>query len=113
PPPGADLHAIKGALAGPALRIGAQVEFPVDNAPFATRDLAAFAGFFAPAAATPIDLAYWTEAALLSAAGIDAVVYGPGDIARAHAPDEWVPIADLERARGDVAALIVARAASG
>jgi acetylornithine deacetylase len=36
---------------------------------------------------------------LLAGAGIDAVVIGPGDIAHAHAPDEWVPIAELEAAR--------------
>ena len=60
-------------------------------------------------AAAPVDLAFWTEAALLAAAGIDCVVYGPGDIAQAHAPDEFVPIAELERARDTFAA----RAGSG
>ena len=38
---------------------------------------------------------FWTEAALLSAAGIPSIVLGPGDIAQAHGPDEWVAIADL------------------
>lgn len=45
-----------------------------------------------------IDLAFWTEAALLSEAGIDAVVYGPGDIAHAHAPDESVELSELAQA---------------
>ena len=58
----------------------------------------------------PLDLAFWTEAALLSAAGLDAVVWGPGDIRMAHAPDEFVPIADLERAR-DLFAHVFARSA--
>jgi acetylornithine deacetylase len=29
-------------------------------------------------------------------AGMPTVMYGPGDIRRAHAPDEYVPVADLE-----------------
>ncbi len=33
---------------------------------------------------------FWTEAALFAAAGLPAFVYGPGDIAQAHAVDEWV-----------------------
>ena len=33
---------------------------------------------------------FWTEAALFSQAGLTALVYGPGDIAQAHAADEFV-----------------------
>ncbi len=43
-------------------------------------------------------VAFWTEASVLSAAGIPAVVLGPGDIALAHGPDEYVLLADLEAA---------------
>ncbi|MDO5628328.1 MAG: acetylornithine deacetylase [Mobilicoccus sp.] len=39
---------------------------------------------------------YGTEAGLFSGAGIDTVVLGPGDIAQAHAADEYV---DLEQIR--------------
>ena len=46
-----------------------------------------------------MDLAFWTEAALYAEAGIDAVVFGPGDIAQAHAADEFVELAQLEAAR--------------
>jgi acetylornithine deacetylase len=53
-------------------------------------------------------LDYWTEAALWSAAGVDAIVIGPGDIARAHAADEHVPIADLEWAVALYRALLAA-----
>jgi len=42
-----------------------------------------------------IDLDFWTEAALLAEAGVEAVVFGPGDITQAHAPDEFVTDADL------------------
>lgn len=44
----------------------------------------------------PVD--FWTEAALLSEAKIPSIVLGPGDIAQAHAPDEWVLLSDLEDA---------------
>lgn len=39
---------------------------------------------------------FWTEAALFSAAGYSAFVYGPGDIAQAHSADEWVALEQLE-----------------
>lgn len=35
---------------------------------------------------------------LANTGGIPAVLYGPGDIRRAHAPDEYVPVAELETA---------------
>jgi len=44
----------------------------------------------------PVD--FWTEASLFSAAGMPAMVLGPGDIAQAHTPDEWVSLEQLERA---------------
>ncbi len=40
---------------------------------------------------------FWTEAALFSAAGCTALVYGPGDIAQAHTADEWVALEQLQR----------------
>jgi acetylornithine deacetylase len=39
---------------------------------------------------------FWTEASLFSAAGMTALVYGPGDIAQAHAADEWVALEQLD-----------------
>lgn len=39
---------------------------------------------------------FWTEAALFSAAGHTAFVYGPGDIAQAHTADEWVALDQLK-----------------
>lgn len=38
---------------------------------------------------------FWTEASLFSAAGLTALVYGPGDIAQAHTSDEWVSLEQL------------------
>ncbi len=46
--------------------------------------------------AEPVD--FWTEAALFSAAGLTAIVLGPGDISQAHTPDESVSIEDLTKA---------------
>ena len=41
---------------------------------------------------------FWTEASLFSAAGLPALVLGPGDIAQAHVSDEWVELEQLETA---------------
>jgi acetylornithine deacetylase len=41
---------------------------------------------------------FWTEASLFSAAGLPALVLGPGDIAQAHTADEWVDLRQLETA---------------
>jgi acetylornithine deacetylase len=43
-------------------------------------------------------LSAWTDAALLNEAGIPTVCFGPGDIALAHAAEEFVPVEDIERA---------------
>ncbi|RIY02625.1 acetylornithine deacetylase [Aureimonas flava] len=40
-------------------------------------------------------VSYGTEAGLFQEAGLDAIVCGPGDIARAHRPDEYVERAEL------------------
>jgi acetylornithine deacetylase len=41
---------------------------------------------------------YGTDAAPLAEAGVSSVVFGPGDIARAHTCDEWVPLEEVEQA---------------
>ena len=43
-------------------------------------------------------LSAWTDAALLNAAGIAAICFGPGDIALAHAAEEYVPVSEIESA---------------
>lgn len=105
PWPGAELQAIGAELQAIALKIApdATVRFVLENQPFATRALEAFRPSLGEVIDRPIDLGFWTEAAMLSAAGIDAVVYGPGAIEQAHAPDEWVSIDELERARAQFA----------
>lgn len=98
-----DLHVRFGACAapgtleryqetfrGPSLPAGDVAE--AENRRLAARDLADDLGL-------PIGNAvdFWTEASLFSAAGMNAIVYGPGDIAQAHTADEWVALEDLER----------------
>ena len=47
----------------------------------------------------PIEgLSAWTDAALLNEAGIAAVCFGPGDIALAHAAEEYVPVSEIRGA---------------
>ena len=47
----------------------------------------------------------WTDAAILNEAGIPAICFGPGDIALAHAPEEFVRVDEIERATLVLAAL--------
>ncbi len=44
---------------------------------------------------------FWTEASLFNEAGYKAIVYGPGNIADAHQPNESVAIDELEKALTD------------
>jgi len=101
PPPGSDVNAVLAELTALGKEHCPDVAFDalIARPPFGTRDLGAFAPLLGARAGSPVDLAFWTEAAQLSSAGIDAVVFGPGDIAQAHAPDEWVPESDLVAAR--------------
>ena len=43
-------------------------------------------------------LSAWTDAALLNESGIPTICFGPGDIALAHAAEEYVPITEIETA---------------
>lgn len=47
----------------------------------------------------PAGVHYFSDAAVLAGGGIPSVVFGPGDIAQAHTADEWVEIAEVERAK--------------
>ncbi len=74
---------------------------------FATRDLPAFASLLGERMRSVVDLGFWTEAARFSEHGIDAVVFGPGEIDQAHAADEFVTISELETARTTFASVLV------
>ena len=47
----------------------------------------------------PVGVDYFCDAAVLAASGMPSVVFGPGDIAQAHTTDEWISLAELERAK--------------
>jgi acetylornithine deacetylase len=101
PPPGAEIDLVHADLLALATRIvpAARVTLLISSPPFQTRDPQAFRPLVGDAADGQVDLGFWTEAALLSQEGIDAVVLGPGEIAQAHAPNEWVTISQLDLAR--------------
>jgi acetylornithine deacetylase len=82
------------------------------NPAFATRDIGAFEPLLGARVRQPVDLAFWTEAALLSDAGIDAVVFGPGEIAQAHAADEYVDPAGLDEAQAAFEQVLMSLSAS-
>jgi acetylornithine deacetylase len=49
-------------------------------------------------AAPVAGMSAWTDAALLNEAGIPTICFGPGDIALAHAAEEWVAVDEIRRA---------------
>ncbi|HEX6203448.1 MAG TPA: acetylornithine deacetylase [Thermoanaerobaculia bacterium] len=54
----------------------------------------------------PRTVAYSTDAGHLQELGLDCVIFGPGSIAVAHQPNEFVPEADLRAARRHLAGLV-------
>jgi acetylornithine deacetylase len=46
----------------------------------------------------PVGMSAWTDAALLNAAGIPAICFGPGDMALAHAAEEYIEVSEIETA---------------
>lgn len=46
----------------------------------------------------PLGVHYFCDAAVLAAAGIPSLVFGPGDIRQAHTADEWISCRELDRA---------------
>ncbi|MEV0053860.1 ArgE/DapE family deacylase [Saccharopolyspora shandongensis] len=71
-----------------------------------TQDAAAAAGAPHP---TAVGAPYGTDLRLYAAAGVPTLQYGPGDIRYAHAHDEHVAIAELERAARAYALLAIRR----
>lgn len=98
PPPGFDASAFREELAAVAAEVDPDItlEQVLDQRPFACGDVAGFQSLLGGHVEGFTALDFWTEAAILQGAGIDAVVCGPGDIAQAHAADEFVTLADLD-----------------
>ena len=81
-------------------RVRWEVPFKGEPLPAAGRDDVAARAFCAHHGLLQADAVdFWTEASLFSAAGLPALVLGPGDIAQAHAVDEWVALEQLAAAR--------------
>jgi len=115
-PPGADNQALLDtltALADAPDHARWQVPFSGPPLPAAGQTDAA-ARAFAEACGLPTSppVHFWTEASLFSAAGIPALVLGPGDIAQAHTIDEWVALDQLDRA-AELYAAVLAQALPG
>jgi acetylornithine deacetylase len=92
------LQAIQ-TCADPDSTVAWEVVFQGEPLPAAGHDEAAARAFCVEQGLTsgePVD--FWTEAALFSAAGLPALVLGPGNIEQAHSADEWVAVEQLERA---------------
>lgn len=51
-------------------------------------------------------VSFSTDGGWLAALGLDCVVFGPGTIQAAHKPNEWLPVAEFERAAGLLEALV-------
>lgn len=98
PPPGDNVAARREDMLRIAREVTPEAELDtiVNFEPFDSQNPKAFTPIFED---TPIvDLPYWTEAAMLSEAGLNVVVYGPGDVEQAHKPNEYVSEDHLMRA---------------
>ncbi|WP_163484943.1 M20/M25/M40 family metallo-hydrolase, partial [Escherichia coli] len=51
-------------------------------------------------------VAYGAEAGFFQQAGLSTVICGPGDIAQAHQPDEWIEVSELDKCDAFIAGLI-------
>ena len=94
PPPGDNVRQREADIY--ALAPDTELDTIVAFDPFATKDMRAFKDVFSDTEI--VDLPYWTEAAMLSEAGVNTVVYGPGNLEQAHKPNEYVEIAQLQTA---------------
>lgn len=106
PPPGDDVRVREGDLIAMAQAASADVETDtiVAFAPFASLDIEAFKPVFV--SEEVVDLPYWTEASMMSGAGINAIVYGPGNLDQAHRPNEYVELDQLHAAQMRYAAIL-------
>lgn len=109
PAPGFDLAAFEARLETARVESHPKItiEQITDHHPFACGDEAGIRALVGTHTEQFVGLDFWTEAALLQAAGIDAVVIGPGDISQAHTADEFVLLADLQWALDLFSGIIV------
>ena len=111
PAPGVALSAVRAELESAihAASEGAEVLVHTAHPSFAMRApeaLGAYLGGAPELAFVP----FWTEAALFTERGVNAVVFGPGDIDQAHAADESIDRKKLAEAQALFTRLLRARA---
>lgn len=114
PLPGMDMEALRQALrfearealAGTGLRVGFDSFFPavpaLETPPTSAIVRAAEALTGKPAGA----VAFGTEGPFLNRMGMESVILGPGDVAQAHQPNEFVLLSRIEPTIGILEALI-------
>jgi len=89
------LHEMKACIP-PAARVEWEVPYSGEPLPAAGQDADAAMDFCDRAGLTRGETVnFGTEAAIFSAAGLPALVLGPGHIAQAHTSDEWVALEQL------------------
>lgn len=100
----AEIDALCAKLAGEVSSFAAETRLvctqpPLDLATDAPLAQAVLAAACNEREDTPVvGLSCWTDAALFNAAGIPALCFGPGDIARAHSAEEWIELSEIEQA---------------
>ncbi len=98
PSPGADPNELLSAIKSHT-PIDAEVLWSVrfdGPALTPTQDSIALSHVLGLTSGDPVD--FWAEAALFAQHGLPSLVFGPGDIAQAHAPDEHVTLDQLKQA---------------
>ena len=97
PPHGFDQHRFEQEIELATHNVNPDITLTrlLHNPPFSTTQLAPFEQALGSHMRGFIPLQFWTEAAILSEAGINAIVLGPGSIVQAHSADEWVSREDL------------------
>jgi acetylornithine deacetylase len=89
----------RGELAAIAQRAGAELRITYVGEPFENSPDSEIARLVHEHAGTSfVGMAYWADSALVAAAGIPTVLFGPAG-AGAHAEDEWVELASVQRVR--------------
>ncbi len=96
-PPGFDVAALEARQQAIARSVDDSIIITkvLDQAPFELASPNRLRPLLADHATSWCPLDFWTEAAVFSTHGIEAVVIGPGDIGQAHAADEYVTLDDL------------------
>jgi acetylornithine deacetylase len=110
PAPGVKIAAAISELDAAIRRAHPESEIVVRtaNPSFATLAPEALAAFLGEAPEL-VSVPFWTEASLLAERGVNAVVYGPGDIDQAHAADESIDRRRLASAQALFERLLRAR----